>query len=89
VSLDEELSAILARLELPAASREILLERFEQTLELARYGEGRIGLENLCENLYEFEVPLTRDARDGLAALCERCRVDAKSTDLLAALVVP
>ena len=89
MSLEDELSPILARLDLAPASRTLLLERFAQTLDLARHGEERIGLENLCDNLHDFNVLLSREARDRLALLCRKHGVAGARIGLLDTLTKP
>ena len=89
MSLEHELSPILARLDLPPASRTILLERFAQTLDLARHGEEGIGLENLCDNLHDFDVPLSPHARDQLVLLCRQYGVADERIGLLDSLAQP
>ena len=38
-------------------------DRVLDSIDLAHHNEGLIGLENLCSNLYEFEVAVTEDER--------------------------
>lgn len=87
--IETDLAELLSRLELPSAAREVLLERFEQSMELVRFGEPCIAMENLCDNLYEFAVPLTGEVRDRLAGWCRGSRVGSDRVSLLDALVVP
>jgi len=64
-----------------------LPERFDDSVDLVRHGEACIGLENLCDNLYEFAVPLTSEARDRLAGWCRANGVGRDRIELLDALV--
>jgi hypothetical protein len=87
MSTAADLSTILSGLRLPPDSRAILLERFAQTLELVNAGEDGVGLENLCDNLFDFEVGLSRDQRDRLVSLCRQHGVGAHRIALLDKLV--
>jgi hypothetical protein len=49
-----------------------LNERLAVSVDLAEAGEGGIGLENLCENLHEYDVELTAAAHAQLADLAKR-----------------
>jgi hypothetical protein len=87
MSLDQELNRILSRLDLPAAARSTLLERFTESLDLIRAGEQGIALENLCDNLVEFEVGITAEVRDQLAGFCRQSGVGEHRRRLLDGLV--
>jgi hypothetical protein len=88
MSLEHELSGVLSRLDLPIATRATLLERFADSLDLARAGEGGVALENLCDNLFEFNVRIVPDVRDRLAELCFKYAVGAHRRGLLDKLVI-
>jgi hypothetical protein len=89
MSIEAELSRILSLLDLPSTWREVLLERFAGSVELAKAGEEGVALENLCDNLFEFEVRLPNDIRDHLAELCRRWGVGSHRIRLLDALAAP
>jgi hypothetical protein len=87
-TIDADLLRIVSQLDLPSPSREALLERFAQSIELAKAGEECISLENLCDNLFEFDVGISKEARDDLADLCLAYGVGSKRVGLLDALVI-
>jgi hypothetical protein len=89
MSPEHELSDIFSRLDLPAAARAILLARFADSLDLARAGEKGVALENLCDNLFEFDVRITPAVRDRLAELCFKYAVGAPHRNLLDKLAIP
>jgi hypothetical protein len=42
-------------------------ERLDDSIELVRYGEEGVALENLIQNLYEYDVTITQDEATQLA----------------------
>lgn len=86
MSLDLELSCILEHLILPEAHRSVLQERFADSIDLVKNGEAGVGLENLCDNLFDFEVQLDPHIRDRLAGFCRRHGVDARRVARLESL---
>ncbi len=60
--------------------------RLAHSADLARAGEGGVGLEDLCENLYEFGVPITPDERRVLTELAADWRAAESTADVLSRL---
>ena len=63
-----------------------LAERLESSVQLAEAGEGGVGIENLCENLYEYDVRLTVDEHQALTDLAKEWGVEGSTTEVLALL---
>lgn len=79
---------LLAGLELPAQHRELLRERFDGALDCSRAGEHAVALELVIDNLHEFDVPLSADARAELARLVATHAVDDRRAARLSKLPV-
>ena len=88
MSTESDLLRILARLDLPAAAEAVLRERFADSVDLAKAGEPGIALENVCDNLFEFEVMLDVMSHRQLRDLCLRHGVSGHRIDLLNSRVV-
>jgi hypothetical protein len=86
--MHQQVAMMLHRLALPLLHRGILLQRFNQSLELIAVGELGVALENLCDNLFEFNVHLDRGTCDELTRLGKIAGVSDQRLDLLAKLVV-
>ena len=67
----------------PSHHRDEFLERWKSTLELYGHGDEGIALENLCENIYHFDVQIPTRLRDQLMHLCQRFAVPRELTQLL------
>jgi hypothetical protein len=78
-----DLERILAGLGLPAQAKETLIPRLTDSVSLWRAGEPQVALENLCDNLFEFEVAIDQRAREELIVLCRRFAVSPKRIALL------
>jgi hypothetical protein len=79
----EYLRSLLSRLVIPADIRAVLTSRLNESLSLVAAGEPKAALENLCDNLYEFDVPLDADARARLAEMCSKFSVASSRITLL------
>jgi hypothetical protein len=86
MSIQDELAELLARIEPPVELKSYVAALIKDAVELCRYNEDRIALENLCDNLFEEGVKLTPEVRDRLQAYCQQFRVDAGRRSLLNAL---
>ena len=53
------------------------------TRDLIDHGEPGVALENLCTNLYEFSVPITRSQYDEIAAIGTALSLHRKAWDYL------
>ena len=57
--------------------------RLDGLLVLSRAGEGGVAVQNLCSNLYEFDVPLEGGEHSMLAELADQWGVAASTADQL------
>jgi hypothetical protein len=62
-------------------------DRIAMAVDLIDNGEPVVAFENLCSNLYEYELPISADEHQQLAALGEQSSVAPDRYDFLAELV--
>ena len=86
MSIEVELAELLLRIEPSIELKSYVVGIIEDAVELCRYNEDGIALENLCDNLFEEGVRITPEVRDRLQTLCQRFHVDAERRALLDAL---
>ena len=48
------------------------------TEEFVNYNEWRVGLECMCENLYEYSIPLTKEVVDQIKEACTMNKINDK-----------
>jgi hypothetical protein len=63
--------------------------RLQDAAELMTYGEAVIGLENLCSNLYEFDVPLRESDYERIEAAGEVLELPETTWTMLRDQVAP
>lgn len=86
MSIQNELAEVLARIDAPIELQPYVARLISDAVELCRYNEDCVALENLCDNLFEEGVKLTPEVRDRLQDYCERFGVGAGRRALLDAL---
>jgi hypothetical protein len=79
----EVLRSLLSGLAIPTDMRDVITLRLNESLSLVAAGEPKVALENLCDNLYEFDVPLDADQRARLAEMCSKFAVSGSRIALL------
>jgi hypothetical protein len=62
-------------------------DRIAMAVDLIDHGEPVVAFENPCTNLYEYELPISADEHQQLAALGEQSGVTPDRYDFLAELV--
>jgi hypothetical protein len=77
-----ELATLLSQIQLPHQWSSLLRQRFADSIELAREAEG-IALENVADNLFEFDVVLPESVRVRLSEFCTRYGVAPDRVRLL------
>jgi hypothetical protein len=60
--------------------------RLQDFRSLLLAGEYEVALENLIENLFEYDVPASQTQRSDLNGLAKRLGLDARYTDIVARL---
>lgn len=66
-----------------------LNERIADTLDLTTHGEHVIAFENLAQNVYEFDVPLTQSEFQFFGQIGQAFRLEPDSWTFLSELVTP
>ncbi|MFT5286691.1 MAG: hypothetical protein ACI8TQ_002862 [Planctomycetota bacterium] len=69
MSIEADLTRMLSELELPPEHHDLLEMFFRTTVSMVKDGAVAPALENLFENLYEFEIELSTETREAFAEM--------------------
>ena len=83
MSIEPELTRMLSELELPPEHRDLLQMFFKTTISMVQEGAVAPALENLFENLYEFEIELSTETREAFAEMGRSSGVNPEFLEML------